>query len=195
MRPAEPPLLPILRSKVIGQLLGLLATDERRWWGIDELAGRTGGAYPTVAREVRRLQDASLVEVEEIGRSKRVRFSGTSPLHKPLAELMTRAFGPVTVIAEEFADLVGVDQVSIFGSWAARHSGEPGATPNDVDVLVLGKPDRDEVYDAARRAEERLGLPVNTAIRGAAQWASANDSFAMTVKGSPIVAVVPREAA
>lgn len=178
---------------MIGQLLALLAVDEGRWWGIDELVTRTGGAYPTVAREVRRLQESGLVDTEEIGRAKRVRFNSTNQLHRPLADLMIRAFGPVVVIAEEFSELVDVDEVSIYGSWAARYSGKSGAPPNDVDVLVLGEPDRDDVYEAARRAEVRLGLPVNTTIRRTTDWSDAQDSFALTVKGSPVVAVMPRE--
>jgi hypothetical protein len=156
---------------------------------MDELAGRTGGAYPTVTREVRRLEEAGLVEVGEVGRSKRVRLDTTSPLYGPLAELMLRAFGPVVVIREEFADLRGVDQVSIFGSWAARYHGERGIAPNDIDVLVLGGPDRDDLYSAARRAERRIGLPVNTTIRRTDDWAHADDSFARQVKASPRVTV------
>lgn len=190
VRPAEPPLLPILRSRLVGDLLALLASDPERWRMMDEIAKRTGGAYPTVTREVRRLEQAGLVEVGEVGRSKRVRLDTTSPLYGPLSELMVRAFGPVVVISEEFGRLRGVDEVSIFGSWAARYRGERGAVPNDIDVLVLGGPDRDDLYSAARRAERRIGLPVNTTIRRTDDWAKANDSFALQVKASPRVIVV-----
>lgn len=190
MRPIAPPLLPILRSGLVGNLLALLAADPERWWGSDELAERTGGSYPTVTREVRSLQQAELIETEEIGRSKRVRINPHNPLYGPLAELMLRAFGPLAVVREEFAEIDGVDQVVIYGSWAARHAGEPGAAPNDVDVLVLGVADRDEVYEAARRAERRLGLPVNTTLRRTADWAGADDAFARQVKASAQVAVV-----
>lgn len=189
MRPAEPPLLPILRSRLVGDLLALLASDPKRWRAIPELAGRTGGAYPTVTREVRRLEQGGLVEVDEVGRSKRVRLDTESPLYGPLAELVLRAFGPVVVIGEEFGGLGGVDQVAIYGSWAARYRGEPGAVPNDIDVLVLGGADRDDVHAAARRAERRIGLPVNTTIRRADDWERADDSFARQVKSSPMVVV------
>ena len=189
VRPPEPPLLPILRSRLVGDLLALLASDPERWRTMDELAVRTGGAYPTVTREVRRLQQAGLVDVGEVGRSKRVRLDTTSPLYRPLAELMLRAFGPAVVIREEFAGLQGVDEVSIFGSWAARHYGERGTAPNDIDVLVLGGPDRDDLYSAARRAERRIGLPVSTTIRRTDDWAQADDSFARQVKASPRVIV------
>ncbi|HET6919283.1 MAG TPA: winged helix-turn-helix domain-containing protein [Jiangellaceae bacterium] len=187
MRPRDPPLLPILRSRLVGDLLALLASDPQRWRTLDEIAARTGGAYPTVTREVRRLEQAGLIEVEVVGRSKRIRLNVANPLHAPLAELMVRAFGPVVVVGEEFGGLAGVDEVSIYGSWAARYLGQPGATPNDIDVLVLGEPDRDDIHAAARRAEKRLAVAVNTAIRRRDDWARADDSFARQVKASPRV--------
>jgi DNA-binding transcriptional ArsR family regulator len=187
VRPEAPAVLPILRSRLLGQLLALLAADEERWWTIDQLASRTGGAYPTLTREVRRLAEADLIETEEIGRTKRVRSNAASPFHRPLAELMLRAFGPLVVVGEEFGHLAGVDQVAIYGSWAARYEGETGPAPNDIDVLVLGEPDRDDVHDAARRAEHRLGLPVNTTIRRSQAWVRADDPFARQLKASPMV--------
>jgi DNA-binding transcriptional ArsR family regulator len=187
MRPTDPPLLPILRSRLVGDLLALLASDPHRWRTLDEITARTDGVYPTVTREVRRLEEAGLVEVEVVGRSKRIRLNVTNPLYEPLAELMVRAFGPVVVVGDEFGGLIGVDEVSIYGSWAARYRGQPGATPNDIDVLVLGEPERDDVHAAARRAEKRLGLAVNTAIRRRDDWARADDSFARQVKASPRV--------
>ena len=48
---------------------------------------------------------------------------------------------------------------------AARYRGEQGRAPNDLDVLVIGSPDRDAVDDAAERAERVIGLPVQATVR------------------------------
>lgn len=190
MRSKAPAPLPFIRSRLVGDLLGLLAAHTDRWWTIADLASHTGGAYTTVTREVRRLEEAGIVEVDEVGRSKRIRLDAENPLYRPLKELMVRAFGPAVVVREEFDRISGVERVAVFGSWAARYEGEPGASPNDVDVLVLGNPDRDGIHAAARRAEERIGLPVNTTVRRAEDWEHADDAFARAVKGSPLVTVV-----
>jgi hypothetical protein len=55
-----------------------------------------------------------------------------------------------------------VRRVYIYGSWAARHDGESGALPNDVDVIVVGTPARAAVYEAADAAQDRLGIPETT---------------------------------
>jgi len=58
-----------------------------------------------------------------------------------------------------------VESIHIYGSWASRYDGTTGPTPNDVDALVIGTPNRDAVYDAARRSQERLGREVNVTQR------------------------------
>lgn len=47
-----------------------------------------------------------------------------------------------------------------------------------VDVLVLDIPDLNDVHAAARRAELRIGLPVNTTVRRTNDWVQAEDSLA-----------------
>ena len=54
---------------------------------------------------------------------------------------------------------------------------------------MIGDPDRDAVYEAARAAERRLGREVNTTLRTATQWDTATDGFTQKVKSSPMVEI------
>jgi predicted nucleotidyltransferase len=189
MRASAPPLLPIFRSQLQGELLALVLADPARRWTIDELAERTGEPYQTVATEVRRLQEAELLEATTVGRTKLLSANQTNPYLRPLSQLATMAFGPPIVIGKEFAAVDGIETIYIYGSWAARYQGEPGPAPNDIDVLVIGRPDRDEVYDAARRAQQRLGREVNVTQRTRKQWDTATDGFSEQVRSSPMVEV------
>ncbi len=193
MRTAAPPLVPVFRSRLQGEVLALLLTDPGREWTIDELATRTAQPYQTVSAEVRRLQAGDLVSVRIVGRSKLVRGNDSSPYFAPLAQLVAMSFGPPLVIAEEFADLAGADQVLIFGSWAARYAGETGPPPRDVDVLLVGAPDRDDAYEAARRAQARLAREVNVTIRSHDQWEHGSDAFTRQLRSSPLLLVVPHQ--
>lgn len=78
----------------------------------------------------------------------------------------------------------------IFGSWAARYLGEAGPGPHDLDVLVVGRPTRESVYDAADRAQHRLALPVNLVIRTADAWRAAKDPLVSRIQASPLVTVL-----
>lgn len=189
MRVAAPPLLPIFRSRLQGELLALVLADPARQWTIDELTDRTGEPYQTVATEVRRLQEADLLRATTIGRTKLLSANEANPYLRPLSQLATMAFGPPIVIGEEFASVDGIEVVYVYGSWAARYHGEPGPAPNDIDLLVIGRPDRDDVYDAARRAQQRLGREVNVTQRTRKQWDTATDGFSEQVRSSPMVEV------
>jgi hypothetical protein len=184
-----PPLLPIFRSRLQGELLSLILPEPERQWTVDELAERTGEPYPTVATEVRRLQQADILTTAAAGRTKLLSANRASPYLRPLAQLATMAFGPRTVIAEEFADVRGIDAIYIYGSWAARYVGEAGPSPRDIDVLLLGQPNRDDVFDAATRAQRRLGREVNVIQRTQHQWETVSDSFTEQVRSSPMVEV------
>jgi DNA-binding transcriptional ArsR family regulator len=179
----------VFRSRLVGDLLALLLLDPTRRWTAEELAERIQAPYPTVTKELRRLTQAGLLQTETIGRTKLVRADESNPYFRPLADLIALSFGPPLVIAEEFGKVDGIEDLYIYGSWAARAAGEPGHTPNDIDVLVLGRPDRDDLYDAATRAERRLGREVNTTIRTPEQWRKADDAFARQVRSSPMIAV------
>lgn len=188
MRTSAPPLLGIFRSQLQGDLLArvLLGPAEMT---ISELARALGAPVATVQREVSRLEDMGLLTTRRVGRARVVAGNHANPATDPLRELVMVAFGPRQVIAEEFAALAGADKVIIFGSWAARHSGEPGSTPGDVDVLVVGNPDRDDVFDAAERAQARLGRPVNSTIVSAKRWAEADEPFLKEVHRRPMLTV------
>ena len=172
-----------------GEMLALLLVGGERRWTVEELAERTGHPYQTVATEVRRWETTGIVAVERVGRTKLLTVNRANPYVRPLTDLVTIAFGPPLVIAEEFGKVAGIERLFIYGSWAARFEGEPGATPNDVDVMVVGSPDRDEVFDAAGCAERRLGQQVNVTQRTVDAWETGTDGFTQHVRSSPLVEV------
>ncbi|GII30657.1 hypothetical protein Pmi06nite_40990 [Planotetraspora mira] len=51
---------------------------------------------------------------------------------RPLTELLALTYGPSAVLGERLSDAAAVEQAYIYGSWAARYSGEPGRVPRDV---------------------------------------------------------------
>jgi predicted nucleotidyltransferase len=96
------------------------------------------------------------------GRERLLQANAAHPSAEPLARLLEITAGARQVIAEEFGHISGMDKVLIFGSWAFRYRGEPGHSPHDVAVLVVGDTaDRADAYAAADRAEAMLGLQVN----------------------------------
>ena len=183
-----PPLLPILRSQQQGEILALLLGDPDLELSLTEISTRLGVPHPSVYREIQRAEQAGLVTSRKRGNTRLVRANTASPYYSGLAEILTRAFGVPPVLAGALHDVSGITAAYIYGSWAARHEGQGGLRPvGDIDVLILGEPDRDQLYSALSTVEQRLARPVQATIRDRAWLESGSGSFHDTIASHPLI--------
>jgi DNA-binding transcriptional ArsR family regulator len=180
-------LAPILRSDVQGRILAVVMVDPETEHSLTDLARQVGTSQPTVLREIDRAEQAGIVTTRKQGQVRLVRANLSNPLYEPLAKIVITTYGPPAVLVDVLADIEDIDEAYLFGSWAARYQGAAGHWPNDIDVLVIGQPDRDEIYEAAEQAERRLGLPVQITLRTPAQWHDGDDAFVAEVKSRHLV--------
>jgi DNA-binding transcriptional ArsR family regulator len=187
-RQPAPALLPILRSQQQGEILALLLGDPDLELSLTEIASQVGVPHPSVYREIQRAEQAGLVSSWKIGNTRLVRANTASPYYAGLAEVLTRAFGVPAVLAEALRNVDGITAAYIYGSWAARHEGQAGQRPvGDIDVLVLGEPDRDQLYAALSTAEQRLARPVQATIRDRDWLESGSGAFHDTLTSQPVL--------
>jgi DNA-binding transcriptional ArsR family regulator len=186
-RPA-PSLLPILRSQQQGEILALLLGDPDRELSLTEISRLTGAPHPSVFREVQRAEEAGLVTTRKVGNTRLVRAETGSPYYAGLAEVLTRAFGVPAILGNALRPVDGIDEAYIYGSWAARHAGQTGRRPvGDIDVLVLGTPNRDQLYEAVAAAETQLGREVQATVRDENWLSSGSGSFHENVTSRPML--------
>jgi hypothetical protein len=191
MKGPVPSLAPLFRSNTQGRLLAaaFVAPDEEH--SITALAQLAGTSLATALREIDRAQSTGVVVVRRVGNTRLVRANADHPLYESIRRLVLATYGPPAVFQEEFAGIQGIEALFIFGSWAARYSGLPGRAPNDIDLFIVGSPNRAEVNEAAERAERRIGMPVQATIRPLAKWHNrVDDPFIAEISSRPIVAVL-----
>lgn len=184
-----PPVFPIFRSQLTTAVLTHTYLGEGES-SVAQLAASTGTDSGNMAREVSRLEQAGILRSRRVGRTKLVQANADAPFFDALRDLVTITLGPKQVLAEELADLDGIEQAVIFGSWAARMLGEPGHSPLDIDLLVIGRPDRDDLHEAATRATARLGRQVNTVVVSPRRWESSDDGFLAELRSRPQIPVI-----
>jgi predicted nucleotidyltransferase len=98
-----------------------------------------------------------------------------------LRGLLLKTLGPEPLLREGLAEVNGIEDAFIYGSWA-----DPAErSPADIDVLVVGEPDVGEVYDAVSAVEAEIGRPVNVTVRSPAEWAEADGAFERAVRSGP----------
>ncbi len=181
-------LAPVFRSDGQARLLAVLLLGGEEF-SITDLAERAGLAYPTVHREVGRLLAAGVLVERQVGKSRLIRANPSSPLTAPLRDILLVSTGPVVLLAEEFGVLPGIESAFLYGSFAARVRGVDGPAPNDIDVMVIGTPDAEEVYDACERVERLVGRPVNPTIVTRAEF-GVPSGFLAGIRENPTVLVL-----
>lgn len=190
MRTAAPISLPLFRSEGQARLLThVYLSHGHATTPLAEIARRLGLDPGGVAREADRLEQAGLITSARVGRQRHLRANTDSPFYEPLHDLLARAYGPPRLIAAALAPLDGIEEALIYGSWAARYYNEPGPPPNDIDVLVVGSPDRRALARVARDLSQQLGIEVDPHVVSLRDYERGATGFLRTVKAGPVIRV------
>jgi predicted nucleotidyltransferase len=182
--------MPIFRSEAQARILAWLLLGPDREQPISSLVEIAGVAQPNTLREVNRLVQGGLLRERRAGHVRLVSANTESPYFEPLVQILGRAYGPADAVPNELAEIPGIQQAFIIGSWARRFHGEAGPPPNDVDVIVVGEPPPRAIRSANARLEERLGVPVQLTTVTPAEWAEESTVFLRTVRNSPYLTVI-----
>lgn len=188
MRTEAPLLAPVFRSDGQARLLAelLLTGDEL---SITDLAKRAHLAYPTAWDEVQRLRSAGILVDRSVGRTKLIRANHQSPLAAPLRQILLVATGPAVLLADELAQIPGITSAFLYGSFAARAQGIDGPPPSDIDLMVVGSPEAEQIYSACDRVSDAVGRPVNPTILSRDEFA-AESGFLRDIASKPTVPIM-----
>ncbi|MFE1593859.1 hypothetical protein [Nocardia sp. NPDC058705] len=187
-------LAPVLRNETQARLLAALLLRPDREASIAELAREIGADAGNLHKEAVRMLEAGVLTDRRVGRARLLR-RGDSPLVKPLTDLLELGYGPKPAIEHALGQALGIEAAYIGGSWAARYLGVNGPFPRDIDVIIIGTPNRDDVSEAVLAALRPLGRDSQVIFRSRTAWEDADDAFTRTAKASPLVELDLRDEA
>lgn len=193
MRTKPPDALPIFRSDLQARLLAALLLDDGEPLTAQELLDRLGATSTSLHRELGRLERAGLIEHDRVGRTRRYRASTDSPVYEPLRELLQRTLGVEPLLRRALSKVDGVAAAAIFGSWAAGETDEG----SDIDLLVVGEMDRDELLSTVRAIEAEAHREIDVTAYRADEFARRRDEgsgFLRTVLRGPLIELVGKVA-
>lgn len=186
MRTDAPSLLPLFRSSMQVELLGLLLLQPARNWNLEELSETVGVAASSVHRELGRAMNAGLLIRDSSQRPHRYQAAADSPAYGPLRDLLERTVGVTDRLRDALAGVGGVEAAAIHGSWAR---GKVGPT-SDIDVVVVAEGDGREARRAIRRVCRRAGRDADIVVLSPAaageMAALANPFWSKLVQGPRI---------
>lgn len=152
------------RSKIRRRILMLFVVDSHERWHLREIARRAETSAGTASRELARLTDAGLVRRTKEGNQ--VYYEVVpSAVFRAVSEIVRQTSGARTILRTALEGLQGVESAVIFGSYAAGMS----RSDSDVDLLVIGTPDRDLLTERLEVAGREIRRPVNEIVLSPAE--------------------------
>ena len=175
------------RSVIRQQILAMLIDSPRDRYHLREIARRAHTSAGTAARELERLSQASLVVSEHEGHQRYFRINTASPLYVSVRDLVRRTIGAPAVLRRHLGDVAGVERAVIFGSYGQGRL----QADSDIDVLVVGEPDRDQLTEALEEAAGELGRDVNEVVMTAGELEARRDRDDGFVRSIDVGRVIP----
>ncbi len=158
---------------------------------VREMSRRVKASAPTVGAELAELARLGVLQTHAVGRSLVYSINERSPLLGEIRALVQKTIGVAGLIAKALEGLAGVDAAFIFGSYA---SGTDRAG-SDVDLLVIGRPNRVALSERLAPVERTIGRDVNVVTKTEAKVRERRrrgDPFWRQVLGKPMIHVVGR---
>lgn len=179
------------RSRVRDRILLEFFRKPQTKGHVRDIARRIGAAPASVGTELSALERLGILRSESVGRSRVYSINETSTFVPEVRALVQKTLGVEALLGEALTDLAGVESAYIFGSYA---SGEE-RPQSDIDLLVIGRPDRLALSERLATVERRLSRDVNVVLRREDQLHGQRDAdpFWRRVMGGPIVHVAGRE--
>jgi predicted nucleotidyltransferase len=177
------------RSKVRHAILALLIDAPERRLHLRAIARAIDTSAGNAARELGRLEDAGLIRRTREGNQVYFQARPGQPLFGAIREIVRQTVGAPRIVRRHLTGLAGIERAVIFGSYAR---GTVDAD-SDVDVLIVGDPDRDDLTERLELAGLEIRRPVNEIVMKADELAARRargDKLIESIDAGPVIEVL-----
>jgi predicted nucleotidyltransferase len=176
------PILDALFPKVRGQILSAMFVQPEREWYLSELAHFLNTRPSSLQREVEALSKAGILsQRRDATRRMYLQPATSSPVYSELKGLLEKTAGIVPVLKQELGSLEDKLQTAfVYGSMARAEE----HSDSDIDLMLIGNIGMADTIPALRKAERRLGRPINPTVFSQAEFKKKvrqHDHFLTTV--------------
>jgi predicted nucleotidyltransferase len=145
-------------SEVRRRILQLFFLQPGRRAHVRQVARELGTVASVVGRELRRLEDASVLTSEVVGRGRIYRVNEGSAVARDAAALFAKTEGVEALLRAALIAVPGIEHAWIFGSYADRTE----RSDSDLDVMIVGTPGQAALSEVLMPLEDRLGRAIHT---------------------------------
>lgn len=165
-----------LRSKLRRELFAYYFTNPGAGHHLRELAGLLDADPGNLSRELSRLENQGLFSSERRGRQKYFYLNRRYPLYEELRRIVFKTVGAVGKLRDELEQIRGIREAHLYGSFARDQQD----AASDIDLLIIGKPNAEELEEIVRKLERRLHRELNYTVMSPEEFKArraAKDAF------------------
>ena len=172
------------------RVLGLLLLHPERQYHVREIARQTNTAAGTLHKELSRLAQAGVLSRREQGNQVCYAANRDCPIFEELASIFRKTSGLADELRQALSPVAEKLRLAfIFGSMA---KGTAQAS-SDVDVLLVGKVEFEEIVRLFYPVQSRLGREINPKVYSENEWQAklhTADPFALGLLAQPKIFLI-----
>jgi predicted nucleotidyltransferase len=179
----------LLRSKTRKKLLSFFLSNEQKKYYLRELERLTGISVGNIRRELEPLKADNFFVTERLGNLLFYKLNMQHPLYKEVKKILMTEIGIEADIKNALAKVTGVDLAFIYGSYASKKA----RSDSDVDLLVIGSPNKEMVSDAISKLEKKYQREINYQIYSKKSYkekSGSNNSFLSELNSKPKIFLI-----
>ena len=147
-----------MRSKTRKNLLLLFFSNPEKKYYLHEISRLIGYPAQNIRRELSPLVKDGLFIKELVGNLTFYYLNQSHPLYPELKSIISKTIGIEALLQESLKKVVGIQTAFIYGSYAqGKEHGN-----SDIDLFILGKPNKDMLTKKISELEKKIGREVNT---------------------------------
>jgi predicted nucleotidyltransferase len=179
-------------SKLRAKLLGWFFTHVDERFFVRQLHSLLAEDPTNLSRELARLEGLKILTSEAEGRQKYFKVNKHVPFYEEMKGLILKTTGVTGAIRSSLGKIRGVKFAFLYGSFA-KNQEKP---ESDVDLMVVGKVNFDELEEGISESEKQLGRTINItsySLKEFYEKTRAKDGFIQTVLKGPKIMLIGDE--
>ena len=151
----------VLFGRNRGKILALLLGHPDQCYYLREIAAAIGTKPGTIAPELAQLTDLGVLVSNRVGNQVFYRANQESPTFQDLKALVAKTVGLFQLLRSALEKLSDqIDCSFVFGSFAKQEE----TTRSDVDLMVIGQVELDDVLAQLETVEKQIQRPINPTV-------------------------------
>lgn len=176
-------------SKLRAKILGWFFTHVDERFFVRQLQSLLTEDSTNLSRELARLESLKILISETEGRQKYFKVNKDCPFYEEMKGLVFKTIGVVGAIKKSLEKVPGVKYAFIYGSFAKNQEN----AESDIDLMVIGRGNLDEMEEMISQAENQLRRTVNITsytVKEFREKVGLKDPFILNVLREPKVMLI-----